>query len=64
MYSVYFKKTERSDSTIRQSTFDIRHSLSYEVSEQHQGIQLDNGVKLIGLFFISDVHSVFTLDYR
>jgi hypothetical protein len=29
MYPVYYKKTERSDSTIRQSTFDIRHSLEF-----------------------------------
>ncbi|CAB1072226.1 hypothetical protein D1AOALGA4SA_1474 [Olavius algarvensis Delta 1 endosymbiont] len=26
MYSIYFNKTERSESTIRQSTFYIRHS--------------------------------------
>ncbi|CAB1072142.1 hypothetical protein D1AOALGA4SA_1456 [Olavius algarvensis Delta 1 endosymbiont] len=26
-YSVHFKLIERSDSTIRQSTFDIRHSM-------------------------------------
>ncbi|CAB1084155.1 hypothetical protein D1AOALGA4SA_11687, partial [Olavius algarvensis Delta 1 endosymbiont] len=33
-YSVHFKLIERSDSTIRQSTFDIRHFnvVSYEVS--------------------------------
>ena len=31
MYSVYFKKTERSGSTIRQSTFDIRHSLKFHM---------------------------------
>ncbi|CAB1082749.1 hypothetical protein D1AOALGA4SA_10348, partial [Olavius algarvensis Delta 1 endosymbiont] len=26
MYSIYFKKTERSESIIRHSSFDIRHS--------------------------------------
>ncbi|CAB1080435.1 hypothetical protein D1AOALGA4SA_8116 [Olavius algarvensis Delta 1 endosymbiont] len=28
-YSVHFKLIERSDSTIRQSTFDIRHSMQF-----------------------------------
>ncbi|CAB1072188.1 hypothetical protein D1AOALGA4SA_1466 [Olavius algarvensis Delta 1 endosymbiont] len=33
MYSVYFKKTERSESIIRHSSFDIRHSnVSQEMS--------------------------------
>ncbi|CAB1085703.1 hypothetical protein D1AOALGA4SA_13187 [Olavius algarvensis Delta 1 endosymbiont] len=38
-YSVYFKLIERSDSIIRHSSFDIRHSnvVSYEVIfKQHQ----------------------------
>jgi len=32
MYSVYFKMTERSDSTIRQSTIVIRHSPKFQKS--------------------------------
>ncbi|CAB1085199.1 hypothetical protein D1AOALGA4SA_12689 [Olavius algarvensis Delta 1 endosymbiont] len=27
MYSIYFKRTERSDSIIRRSTFAVRHSI-------------------------------------
>jgi len=32
MYSVHVKTTERSDSTIRQSTFDIRHFMKFHKS--------------------------------
>jgi hypothetical protein len=39
MYPVYYKKTERSDSTVRQSTFDIRHSLKFHMRCQVSGVR-------------------------
>jgi hypothetical protein len=34
MYPVYYKKTERSDSTIRQSSFVNRHSLKFHTNDR------------------------------